>query len=178
MGIERFKTWRDLLEADCAGGRELSVKQYMTLRDGGFAQVELQGKTHRFYDEQKENVQYDGHKSPALSKQIAYLESLRLERNDVGELTYGDCRRMIRNYAKAENLDEKYIKSIETYEKNNAGRNGRRRGIIEAAVAAIGQSVVEEPVAGPIIEKDAENVLDSVDAFLANLTYKSSVDDE
>ena len=102
----------------------LANKQYLFCRDSGYSSEELVGKNYRWYQANRETLLYTDSKAPALKKQLAYLEANGIEL-DSPDYTYSEARKLIREVAKHQNRDTRYLTEIIKYEAHNAARVNR-----------------------------------------------------
>ncbi len=112
-------------------GVGLTKAQYRLCRDGGFQPSFLRDKGVRWYNSNKEQLRYKNKgDDPATPEQLKYIQDEGIEKL-IADISYGECRTVIRENEKLKGADKFYLESITEYEarydKDNAQRNQRAR---------------------------------------------------
>lgn len=125
---------------------KLSDKQYMTARDAGYSADELTKVNYKWYADHHDLIRWGGKSAEALPKQIEYLSTVG-ELDPTRTYLYSECRFAIRQIAKSENHDQRYIRCIQAVEADNANRKNRKRGSNQMVVVQKSEPDIEdEPI--------------------------------
>lgn len=104
----------------------LTLKQYGTLRDAGWEKLEIESLDSFSYQRIRIEAQYEGSSASAKERQLVHVRRRGIE-IDVLEPTYGMLRAVIRNIAKNEADDSRYLEYIGHAEAESAKRRQRRQ---------------------------------------------------